>query len=201
MSLQTNSINANALTLETLDNLYHSCTLPWLCHRIVVVIKLCIRVSLLCTLECPVDIFLTHYLIEIAVAVRTVILNTLIGYIITLNLSAEMAIDSIDVATHILFKLFLAYETTVLIMANPLGTLRMPDRCMTYNCKIMFLRILNKLISQYEIVNAFLWRDNLRFHTVFSCYAVELAWNDTHLNLHLVATTNELIACIVNLML
>ena len=33
---------------------------------------------------------------------------------------------------------------------------------MTYNCKIMFLRILNKLISQNEIVNAFLWWDNGR---------------------------------------
>ncbi len=156
MSLQAYSIYSYSLALETLDNLYNSCTLSWLSHRIVVVIKLCIRVGLLCTLESPVDIFLPHNLIEVAVTVRAIVFDTFVGYIIPLDLSAEMSIDGIDIVTHILLELFLAYQTSILIVTNPTCTLRVPYRSMAYNCKIMLLRILYKLIGQNKIINAFL---------------------------------------------
>ena len=174
MALHTYSIDAETLCLQITNQLADSLSLGRLRSRIIIVVKFYVWISLMSKAESQFDKLRTDNLIIQRLAVRTIILESLVHYVPSLYSTFIMSNHIHDVIIHSADKYLAAYQIALSIGKHPLRWLRMPNQTMTNQGLAVLLCPVSEFIAIGKIKAVHLWMILLTLHTVFCNHLVEL---------------------------
>jgi hypothetical protein len=124
--------------------------------------------------ESQFDELRTDNLIIQRLAVRAIILESLVHYVPSLYSTFIMSNHIHDVIIHSADEHFTAYQITLIIGKHPLRWLRVPNQAMTYQGLAVLFSPVSQLIAIGEIKTIHLRMIFLALHTVLGNHLVKL---------------------------
>ena len=120
----------------------------------------------------------TENLVEKTLAWCAVVLEGFIHHVPSVDTSAEVVDNGIDMFAHALLQHFCADQVALFVVVEPGGTLGVPDEAVTQHLHAGGLGFVDKLVGQREVVDTLFGMDDLTLHTVFGHHIVEVLGDD-----------------------
>ena len=179
MSLHTNGCDRKPLLYQRAEEVNDTLHLLCFVHREVIIEQLYRGVCLMGILEGKGNIVCSQYLIEETLPGGTVILKSLIDDIPCVNTTLEMTDYRIDMFTHTFLQYLCRHQVPLFVIVEPGSTLGVPYQTMSHHLQTCSLCLIDKLVSQGEVIDTLLRMNHLAFHAVLSNHPVKVLGDDS----------------------
>ena len=152
MCLHTYGINADSPFLQVFHQFHHCCSSARICHWVIIVIQLRIRIGFMCILKSQRNILFSQNLIKFTLTISSVVFNRLIYHIPSLNTTFIPFHDSSDMLFHPLFQNIRRDIPPFLINTKPRSQLRMPNQTMTDNKHPVLFTETDKFVRLNKVI-------------------------------------------------